>query len=263
MQSIKQDTNIQFKEQFDLLSKHTPEYEITVPYIVESIVSKLPERRHFIDVGTGRGNLARPISTHFDVTTIIEPNKYYHDEIMDWARQSDRAFRGHNTDWLNVEMSENAADMVLMSHVMYYVDNHDWSRFVQKAYDLLNPGGYVVIILNSLQNGVTDLYKAFLRPDEWLDIASSEALVQTLLDDQYTEISVRSYQSDIIAESAAEAQELIDFLLLHRVNFEDMLNREIRENYAEAHLRNGKYYVIRADGHIISICKPLSTGDKQ
>lgn len=257
MEPVKVDSTTQFKEQFDLLSTHTPEYEITVPYIVEAVVNTLPQRGHFIDVGTGRGNLAKPLSSHFDVTTIIEPNKLYHDEVLAWARQHGREFRGKNTDWLSVEMEDNGVDMVLMSHVMYYVSGRDWSSFVRKAYDLLNPGGYVVIILNSLQNGVTDLYKEFLQPDEWREVASSEIVLQTLLDDQYEAINVRFYQSDIIAESLEEAHELIDFLLLHRVNFGDMGNHDIRKEYAETYLRNGKYYVIRADGHIISIGKPL------
>lgn len=250
-------STVQFKQQFDLLSTHTPEYEITVPYIVETVVSNLPQCRHFIDVGTGRGNLAKSLSNHFDVTTIVEPNQLYHDEVLAWARQNDREFYGKNTDWLNANIAGIQADLVLMSHVLYYVDKQDWSTFIRKAYDALNPGGQLVFILNSLENSVTYLYKQFMPKDEWLAIASSEGIHQTLQANDYANVTVSEYYSNITTDTLSEMYELIDFLLLHRVDFADITNQEIRKKYCETYLYNGKKYVISADGHILSIRKPL------
>ncbi len=246
----------QFKAQFDLLSSCTTEYMTTALHIVDTVVKNLPQQTHLIDVGAGRGNLAKPLSSYFETTTIIEPNQFYHDEVLAWAERNSRTFHGENIDWLRADIVQTPADLVLMSHVMYYVDKSQWSVFIRKAYDLLRPGGQIVLILNSRENTVGDLYKQFLPMEEWSQIASSEAILEALRTDNYSDVQVSDYDANIVAHSQEEIFELIDFLLRHRVDFADIENQTIREKYAETYLRNEDNYVIWTGGHLITISKP-------
>lgn len=253
MQPYNED-GFQFKQQFDLLSTHTPEYELTVPYIVEHVVNHLPTREHFVDIGAGRGNLSKPLSKHFSETSIVEPNKPYYQEILAWAAKSKVAITGYNDTWLNVDMGGKCADLFLMSHVLYYVPSDYWLTFINKAYELLNPEGRIVIILNSLTNDVTRLYKEFLQPHEWWEIASAEAVGAMLRREGYF-LEGMKFGSNIYADTSEEIHQLIDFLLLGRAKFDNEAINAQREAYAEAHLKHGEGYVIRADAGLIIIKK--------
>jgi hypothetical protein len=248
------DDSFQFKQQFDLLSSNTPEYEFTVPYIVEHVVKQLPQRVHFVDVGAGRGNLSKPLSRHFGESTIIEPNKLYFQEVLDWGKQENVSLSGYNETWLNVDMGEKKVDFFLMSHVLYYVPKEYWLYFINKAYEMLNADGRIVIILNSLTNDVTRLYKAFLQPHEWWEIASAEAVGAMLRREGYF-LEGMKFQSNIYADSAQEAHELIDFLLLGRAKFNNATINAQREAYAEERLKSSEGYVIRADAGMIIVKK--------
>lgn len=245
----------QFKRQFDLLSTNTPEYEFTVPYIVENAVARLPHRRHFVDVGAGRGNLMKPLSKHFAVSSAVEPNELYHRELVEWARASGTKVSAYNQSWLDVEL-DDCADLFLMSHVLYYVPREEWLAFIDKAHGLLRPGGRIVIILNSLTNDVTKLYREFLKPDEWREIASAEAIGEMLQAEGY-DAEASMFTSNIYAGSREDVHQLIDFLLLGRARFDDPAAQDHRAAYADARLRmsDGEGYAIRADAGLITIAR--------
>jgi SAM-dependent methyltransferase len=253
MQPYNED-GFQFKQQFDLLSTHTPEYEFTVPYIVEHVVNHLPQREHFIDIGAGRGNLSKPLSKHFAESSIIEPNKLYYQEVLEWASNNQVSITGYNETWLNVDLVDKCGDLFLMSHVLYYVPSDYWLTFINKAYELLNPGGRIVIILNSLTNDVTRLYKEFLQPHEWWEIASAEAVGAMLRREGYF-LEGMKFKSNIYADTAEEVYQLIDFLLLGRAKFDNAVINEQREAYAEKHLKHSEGYVIHADAGLIIVKK--------
>ncbi|MDQ7026591.1 MAG: class I SAM-dependent methyltransferase [Anaerolineae bacterium] len=251
---ISNDKTVQFKQQFDLLSKNTKEYDITVPYIVSHIVDKLPQRDHFIDVGAGRGNLAKPLSAHFKHTTIIEPNQHFYHEVLDWALHHRRNMSGVSGTWRHAQVDK--ADCILLSHVLYYVPRQTWMPFVAKAYDSLNPGGSIIIILNQLSNGVTDLYHHFLEPNAWWEIASAEGMQEALLEADYPLQSV-NFRSFIRADTAHEAHELIDFLLLGRATFDTPEKQQKRVDYTETYLKHGGRYAINSNCSLITVTKPL------
>jgi SAM-dependent methyltransferase len=253
MQFFNED-GFQFKQQFDLLSTHTPEYEFTVPYIVEHVVNHLPQREHFIDIGAGRGNLSKPLSKHFRESSIVEPNKLYYQEVLAWAANHKVAVIGYNETWLNVDFEGKYGDLFLMSHVLYYVPTDYWLTFINKAYEALNPDGCIVIILNSLTNDVTRLYKEFLQPHEWWEIASAEAVGAMLRREGYF-LEGMKFKSNIYADTAEEIHQLIDFLLLGRAKFDNATINQRRESYAEAHLKKGSGYVIHADAGLIIVKK--------
>lgn len=247
------DKSFQFKQQFDLLSQHTPEYEFTVPYIIEHVVNYLPQRLHFVDVGAGRGNLSRPLSRFFQRSSVIEPNKLYFDELIAWGKEEGLDIRGFNQDWLSVE-TEECADFFLMSHVIYYIPAAYWLSFIHKAYELLNHGGRIVIILNSLTNDITRLYREFLQPHEWWEIASAEAVGAMLRREGYM-LEGMKFASNIYAETPGQIAELIDFLLLGRAKFDDEAIQEKRRHYAEEHFKFENGYKIRADAGLMIIRK--------
>jgi hypothetical protein len=247
------DNSLHFKEQFDLLSNNTKEYDSTVPFILKHIVNKLPQREHFIDIGAGRGNLAKPLSVYFSQTTIIEPNRRFYHELLDWSAERELNFKGVNGTWETAEVHK--ADCILMSHVLYYIPLKEWLSFIDKAYDGLHPGGSIIIILNKLANGVTDLYKYFLAPGEWREIASAESMLETLHLAGY-HIEATDFPSFIYANTVQEAHELIDFLLLGRADLQTDTMRQLSLEYVESHLKKGNRYAINSDCMLITVRKP-------
>lgn len=247
------ETVMEFKKQFDILSKGTDEYSTTVPFIAHYTDSELSQCHHFVDVGAGRGNLAKPLSNYFEQTTVIEPNTAYYEEVMEWAWQYRRNIKGINSTWEDAAIYD--VDCVLMSHVLYYVEKEKWLPFVDKAYKSLNPGGGIIIILNRKENGVGHLYKQFLAPQVWQNIASAEDVMDALEHEGYRP-RIRHFDSFIRADTADEIYQVMDFLLLGRVKFNTPYMHQKRISYARTHLQYDSLYAINSNYSIITINKP-------
>src|SRR5215203_3177222 len=90
--------NALYKKQFDILSFGASEYPNTIKFFKKEIFPKLPATANFLDVGCGRGNYARPFTEEFDLTTIVDINTVFYDDIIKWAEENGRKLNGYNAD---------------------------------------------------------------------------------------------------------------------------------------------------------------------
>ncbi|MDQ7026590.1 MAG: class I SAM-dependent methyltransferase [Anaerolineae bacterium] len=247
-----------YKEQFDMLSIGTTEYPYMAKFFENEIFPHLPAQGHFLDVGCGRGNYARPFSEYFTQTTVVEVNEVYFNEVTAWISAQGRNINGYNRDWLEVTLGDVQLDLVLMSHVLYYIDADKRSRFIRKAYDLLKPGGYQVIVLNSEGCGIRKVYKEFYPQDEYEAMPSGEAMAALLRDEgRYPHIEERIFPAEITVESHHAMEMLIDFLLLRQVPFETEAQIAHRSQYVKNNLLcDDGQYIMDSEGTMIILRKP-------
>lgn len=235
-----------YKEQFDLLSYSTSEYEQSVPYIEANLLPKLTERKNFLDIGAGSGNFSKPFAPLFAQTTIIEPNQDYFEELLQWGAAENLALDGYNGDWLDFDY-QGKANLVVMSHVLYFVPSQKRKAFIEKAYASVQSGGYLVIILISATSGISHLYRNLLAPSDFAEMPSIEQVVVQMQADGYENMQLRSFDAEIDIPNKASMDYLIDFLVVGKLHFDTAEAQARRDAYIQSYLQNGAAYRINSN----------------
>lgn len=250
-----QDEALLYKHVFDMLSTNTQEYEDFISFIETRVIPHLPNHNDLLDIGAGRGNLTRPLSFYFKQSTIVEPNQAFYDELMEWVRQTGADVTGYNGPWedLNIDVM---ADLVILSHVLYYVPLENHLAFVRKAYSHLRPGGCMILALNGTQSDIWKLCKQLYSPEEFAKLPYAELLYENLLRWNFR-VTYHPFHSTIATKTEADTRLMIDFLTLGKVKFDNDDHVSIREAYLKSKLRKADGYSISSSGGIIVLTKPL------
>ncbi|MBI5929040.1 MAG: class I SAM-dependent methyltransferase [Chloroflexi bacterium] len=250
-----QDEVLVYKRVFELLSENTQEYDNFLKFIETSIIPNLPSHRSLLDIGAGRGNLTRPLSFYFEQTTVVEPNKAFFDELMDWAHSHSPNVVGHNAGWETLDL-DLSADLIILSHVLYYVPIHQHLEFIRKAYSHLRPGGCMILALNGTQSDIWKLCKQLYTPEEFAQLPYAERLFESMLRWNFR-ATYHPFHSTIDTQTETDMRSLIDFLLLGKVSFDNDVHINIRETYLRNKLRNGNGYRIASSGGLVVVTKPM------
>lgn len=248
------DEDLAYKQAFDLLSSNTEEYNNFIIFLEKEIIPHLTSHEHFLDIGAGRGNLTKPISLCFDRTTIVEPNEYFFDEIMSWSQYRGIDLVGHNDFWEKITLNQ-AAELIVVSHVLYYVPLTDHLDFLKKAYDALQPGGRIVVALNGMKSDIWKLSRLLYAPADFALLPYAERLFDNIIQWGFP-ATIHPFESHIRTHSELEMRFLIDFLLLGKVTFDNKAKTYIRDTYLQHYLRQPDHYSIASSGAIIVIYKP-------
>lgn len=149
-----------YRDAFDAFLRSTDQ-KVKARAWLEALVNELPRRSVFIDAGAGEGTTTAWVAQHFERTLAIEPNESLRRRLVDSCPGA-------------LTLSENIldvrpdakADLVLCSHVFYYLDDDAWDANLEQLASWLAPGGTLVVVL---QNPTSDcmlmLRKFFGRRD--------------------------------------------------------------------------------------------------
>lgn len=247
--------NILYKAQFDSLSENTTEYRDMRIFFEQEIFPQLPNMGHFLDIGAGRGNYARPFSLLFERTTVIEPNDVFFQEIVDWSKDVGSNIQAYQADWHELAFDDKA-DLVLMSHMLYYVDKDKRSDFIRKAYTQVKSGGMMIIVLNAEQSGIREVYKAFYPQDLLEAMPYGEEIAGMLRAEGYPNVEEKPFPALISLPNREEMAQLIDFLLLRRVPFDDVTNHQRREDFIDKYCFKDGQYFMDSNGTVVIVRKP-------
>ena len=129
-------------------SSTIPTKKDTARYWLTRHVQRLPLRRVLIDAGAGTGKVTAWFIDTFHQTIAIEPNSSLCDELR---RTCPTAAVLPET----ILKAQPAAkgDLVLCSHVFYYLDKIAWMQHLQQLVSWVSPTGALVVVL---QNPGTD-----------------------------------------------------------------------------------------------------------
>lgn len=112
------------------------------------LVEALPARRLFIDAGAGNGKVTAWFVDAFERTLAIEPNASLREDLKKTCPRAEVLAE----NILDAEVTA-AADLVLCSHVLYYIERSQWSAHLERMVSWLSAGGVVAVVL---QNHATD-----------------------------------------------------------------------------------------------------------
>lgn len=135
---------------FETFLQHTDQKTNARDWL-ERFIALLPQRRIFIDAGAGTGQLTSWLIPQFTRTIALEPNAYLRSEFQ-------KSCPGIKllAEPITEASPSALADLVLCSHVFYYIQPDEWLRNLETMLSWVNPLGVVLV---ALQNSRTDCMK--------------------------------------------------------------------------------------------------------
>lgn len=213
------------------------------------VMASLQKREAFLDIGAGGGHLTIPVSEEFRTTTVVEPDPRQAALFRTRCPQ----FRVYNEDWRTVDLADGQFDLVLCSHVLYYIPRETWWRTVEKMYLHLAPGGSLVIVMQSPFGEVARFFNAF-TPYEIPVIELADEAASRYGEDAVT---LEYFQNEIFTASLDDMMEIGLFLLIDR-KFRAR-SQEIRRYFREKCAVPGGYGIVQ-DEILLAVRKPAPPG---
>lgn len=144
-----------YRDAFRRFLAGSDEKDATHAYL-DQVVRGLPARRVLIDVGPADGTTTRHLSPSFERTVCVEPS-----EPM--RRALARTCPGARVlpDPVLQARPGVRADLVLLSHVLYYIPRSEWVVTVRHIIDWLQPGGTALVLLQDPDNACMRMVRHF------------------------------------------------------------------------------------------------------
>jgi FkbM family methyltransferase len=118
---------------------------------LDGLVETLPERRVFIDAGAGNGQVTAWFTDRFQRTIAIEPSPSLNADL----RQSCPTAEVLPMKLLEARPGAQG-DLILCSHVLYYLERSEWLPTLTRLAEWLSPQGALAVVV---QNHETDCMK--------------------------------------------------------------------------------------------------------
>ncbi|MEV6841255.1 methyltransferase domain-containing protein [Streptomyces sp. NPDC051133] len=132
-----------YREAFEAFLAHTDQ-KVNAQAFLSRVVSGLPSRRLFIDVGAGEGGTTRHLAPDFLRTVAVEPSVHLHEALGRACPQAVIVAE----PVADAKITERA-DLVLCSHVLYYLPRAEWVATVARMLEWVTDGGELVVMLQN------------------------------------------------------------------------------------------------------------------
>jgi SAM-dependent methyltransferase len=140
---------------FQVFLDHTDQ-KVNARRWLDGLVRALPERRVFVDAGAGNGQVTAWFLGRFARTIAVEPNPSLNAELR-------RTCPGAEVLPVKILDARPAArgDLILCSHVLYYIDRSEWPTHVARMASWLSPDGALVVVLQNHETDCMRMLEAF------------------------------------------------------------------------------------------------------
>ncbi|MGI5336224.1 class I SAM-dependent methyltransferase [Streptomyces sp. CA-181903] len=144
-----------YRRAFELFLAGTDEKDDIEARLV-GLVEGLGRRRVFLDVGAGEGRTTARLAPYFERTVAVEPSAAMREALraacpgaVVVAEPVDRAEPGVG------------ADLVLLSHVLYYLPEEEWPGTLDRVFGWTAPGGTLLVLLQDPDNACMRMVRHF------------------------------------------------------------------------------------------------------
>ncbi|MFF7458236.1 class I SAM-dependent methyltransferase [Kitasatospora sp. NPDC008115] len=132
-----------YRRAFELFLAGTDEKPLTHARLGE-VVAGLDRRRVLLDVGAGEGRTTAFLAQYFDRTVAVEPSAAMREKLRLACPEALVL-----PEPLDTAEPPGPADLVHLSHVLYYVPPADWLGTVRRVLDWVAPGGTLLVVLQN------------------------------------------------------------------------------------------------------------------
>lgn len=146
-----------YERAFQVFLEHTDQ-KAKARAKLDELLQNLPQRRTLIDAGAGNGKVTAWLTDQFERTIAIEPNPHLRAELGR-SCPSAEILPGRILD----AVPSSQGDLVLCSHVFYYLEQPTWMEHLERLASWLAPQGLLVVILQNEQTDCMRLLDHFLH----------------------------------------------------------------------------------------------------
>jgi trans-aconitate methyltransferase len=145
----------EYRQAFRLFLAHTDQKAGAGEWL-DTMVASLPVRRTFIDAGAGTGSVTAWLAPRFESTLALEPNPSLCQELR-------RACPGVEVlqETIMDAKPPEKAELVLCSHVLYYIEPQEWAAHLERMASWLSADGELVVVLQSPGTDCMDMLAHF------------------------------------------------------------------------------------------------------
>ncbi len=134
-----------YKDYFTWFLKHTDEKQRIWNWFSRELLPRLQTRGVLIDAGAGNGELMSRFLPKFHRCLAIEPSPAFTADLLKLIPKQSL----YQTTILDAPSSLPKADLVIESHVKYYIPPEEWEINTDRLISWLVPGGCLVEVLES------------------------------------------------------------------------------------------------------------------
>lgn len=127
-----------------------------------------------IDIGAGPGLVSEVLNNHAERLTLLEIMPEYYQALKD--KFPDAQIKIESI--LDFEFHRNY-DLILLSHVLYYISTSEWERILKKLYFHLRPGGKLIVI-HCPCHRIHQIFKRTIDTPSKIAYLNEEALTKVL-----------------------------------------------------------------------------------
>ncbi len=129
----------------DLFYLSTDESRHKKFYFLKNILPKIECKESILDIGCADGGLTKIIARPFKKVTILDTNLAALDGIRLPKHQHQKITKIHGSAE-KVILPENKYDLIVISHVLYYIKPNEWPFVIRKLYNSLKENGQLIIV---------------------------------------------------------------------------------------------------------------------
>jgi len=215
---------------FQVFLDHTDQ-KVKAKAWLDRLVGSLPARRVLIDAGAGNGQVTAWYTPAFEKTIAIEPNASLREELQKVCPQADV----QGTGILDGRPSA-LGDLVLCSHVFYYIDLGQWLAHLEKLASWLAEKGTLVVVLQNHETDCMRMLDHFLH--RRFDLAKLADEFRAAHGQRY-DVRRETVAAWITTQDFAPAITIAEFML-NLVPIEQAPARKPVEEYVRQHFADAK-----------------------
>ncbi len=147
-----------YQDYFAWFLKYTNQKKQIWNWFSQELLPKISAREVLIDAGAGNGELLSQFLPEFSRCIAIEPNTDFTSVLRQLIPNEDL----YQTTILNVPSSLPQANLVVQSHVKYYIPLEEWEINTERMISWLAPDGCLVEVLQSKDSDFQIMIAEFL-----------------------------------------------------------------------------------------------------
>lgn len=215
---------------------------------------------HVLSVGSGTGDFDLTLirilleKIHHISYVALDPNEEHNRIFLDRYRKSELQLTSLQIipETFEDDHLEEGFDLIHLTHCLYYIP--DQKKAIQKAYDLLNPGGFL-LIFHQTPLGINEIQRAYMRRikgDEKEMFSTHDILL--IFEELGLKFNFDVLISDIDVTDCIEddeiGQRLLNFFLESNLEgLDPSVRKEIIHTLKETcQFREGRYYLFHPSG---------------
>lgn len=193
-----------YHEAFQIFLDHTDQ-KVKAQQWLSQLINMLPQRRVLIDVGAGNGKVTSWLIDSFDRTIAIEPNESLREELKRNCPQIEVI----PEKILDAKITA-LGDLILCSHVFYYIDDTEWMINLERLASWLSPEGALVVVLQNHETNCMQMLEHFFG--RRFDLIGLAQAFQHERGEEY-EVEVETGRAQAITSDFDSSYTIAEFML--------------------------------------------------